>query len=129
MNSNSCSDSSNESMVNPAHIQMNFGQQPQQQVQGQQQERYVWEMRTRSPNVTPASTVLNSPDLNAELSYVPLQGLSPSGGGGQVSGGYGLNAARDSGGYYYQRPHLHQIRLGRSPGSQFESRDVLPQVR
>ncbi|XP_036676326.2 uncharacterized protein X11L isoform X2 [Drosophila suzukii] len=129
MNSNSCSDSSNESMVNPAHIQMNFGQQPQQQVQGQQQqqERYVWEMRTRSPNVTPASTVLNSPDLNAELSYVPLQGLSPSGGGGQVSGGYGLNAARDSGGYYYQRPHLHQIRLGRSPGSQFESRDVLPQ--
>jgi len=37
-------------MVNPAHIQMNFGQQPQQQVQGQQQqqERYVWEMRTRS---------------------------------------------------------------------------------
>ncbi|KAH8354799.1 hypothetical protein KR084_008107 [Drosophila pseudotakahashii] len=135
MNSNSCSDSSNESMVNPAHIQMNFGQQttPQQQQQQQQQERYVWEMRTRSPNVTPASTVLNSPDLNAELSYVPLQGLSPTGGGvggvggGQVSGGYGLNAARDSGGYYYQRPHLHQIRLGRSPGSQFESRDVLPQ--
>ncbi|XP_043949567.1 uncharacterized protein LOC108023542 isoform X2 [Drosophila biarmipes] len=143
MNSNSCSDSSNESMVNPAHIQMSFGQQSQhqqqqqpqkpqqqQQLQGQQQqqERYVWEMRTRSPNVTPASTVLNSPDLNAELSYVPLQGLSPSGGGGQVpGGGYGLNAARDSGGYYYQRPHLHQIRLGRSPGSQFESRDVLPQ--
>ncbi|XP_044317051.1 uncharacterized protein LOC108045221 isoform X6 [Drosophila rhopaloa] len=135
MNSNSCSDSSNESMVNPAHIQMTFGQQTQpqqqqsQQLQGQQQqqERYVWEMRTRSPNVTPASTVLNSPDLNAELSYVPMQGLSPSGGGGQVPGGYGLNAARDSGGYYYQRPHLHQIRLGRSPGSQFESRDVLPQ--
>ncbi|XP_017067406.1 uncharacterized protein LOC108105377 isoform X5 [Drosophila eugracilis] len=136
MNSNSCSDSSNESMVNPAHIQMNFGQPTQQQQQQshqqgqqhqQQQERYVWEMRTRSPNVTPASTVLNSPDLNAELSYVPLQGLSPSGGSGQVPGGYGVNSGRDSGGYYYQRPHLHQIRLGRSPGSQFESRDVLPQ--
>ncbi|XP_055911592.1 uncharacterized protein LOC129945737 isoform X1 [Eupeodes corollae] len=32
------------------------------------QERYVWEMRTRSPNTTPASTVLNSPDL-AEVQY------------------------------------------------------------
>ncbi|KMZ10348.1 uncharacterized protein LOC6726282 isoform X2 [Drosophila simulans] len=131
MNSNSCSDSSNESMVNPPYIQMNFGQQAQQQQshqhQQQQQERYVWEMRTRSPNVTPASTVLNSPDLNGELSYVPLQGLSPSGGGVQGSGSYGSNAGRDSGGYYYQRPQLHQIRLGRSPGSQFETRDVLPQ--
>ncbi|XP_044249371.2 uncharacterized protein X11L isoform X1 [Drosophila takahashii] len=114
--SNSCSDSSNESMVNPMQQQ-------------QQQERYVWEMRTRSPNVTPASTVLNSPDLNAELSYVPLQGLSPtSGGGGNGGGGTGgQGAARDSSNYYYQRPHLHQIRLGRSPGSQFETRDVLPQ--
>lgn len=121
-------------MVNPPHIQMNFGQQAQQQQshqhqqQQQQQERYVWEMRTRSPNVTPASTVLNSPDLNGELSYVPLQGLSPSGGGVQGSDSYGSNAGRDSGSYYYQRPQLHQIRLGRSPGSQFETRDVLPQV-
>ncbi|KAH8287520.1 hypothetical protein KR054_009442 [Drosophila jambulina] len=138
MNSNSCSDSSNESMANPQiQLQMNFGQQTQQpgklhqqqqQQQQQPQERYVWEMRTRSPNVTPASTVLNSPDLNADLPYVPMQGQSPSvGGGGQGLPGYGLSSGRDSGSYYYQRPHLHQIRLGRSPGSQFESRDSLPQ--
>ncbi|KAH8392981.1 hypothetical protein KR200_007209 [Drosophila serrata] len=126
MNSNSCSDSSNESMAN--QLQMNFGQQTQQPGKQQQpQERYVWEMRTRSPNVTPASTVLNSPDLNAELPYVPMQGQSPSVGGGQGLPGYGLSSGRDSGNYYYQRPHLHQIRLGRSPGSQFESRDALPQ--
>nr|XP_017036529.2 uncharacterized protein LOC108084703 isoform X1 [Drosophila kikkawai] len=126
MNSNSCSDSSNESMANPQiQLPMGFGQQPGKQ---QPQERYVWEMRTRSPNVTPASTVLNSPDLNAELPYVPMQGQSPSvGGGGQGLTGYGLSSGRDSGSYYYQRPHLHQIRLGRSPGSQFESRDALPQ--
>lgn len=134
MNSNSCSDSSNESMANPQiQMQINFGQQTQQhpgQHQHQQpQERYVWEMRTRSPNVTPASTVLNSPDLNAELPYVPMQAQSPSVVGGQVlPGGYGLTSGRDSGSYYYQRPQLHQIQLGRSPGSQFESRDALPQV-
>ncbi|XP_055370734.1 uncharacterized protein LOC129605171 isoform X3 [Condylostylus longicornis] len=33
------------------------------------QERYVWEMRKRSPNTTPASTVLNSPDLIDPLGY------------------------------------------------------------
>ncbi|KAH8408905.1 hypothetical protein KR009_003633 [Drosophila setifemur] len=138
MNSNSCSDSSNESMANPLHMHMNFGQPAQQHQQQQQhlnpqqlnpqqqpQERYVWEMRTRSSNVTPASTVLNSPDLNSDLPYAPLQGQSPSG-SGQMSG-YGLDSGRDSSSYYYQRPHLHQIRVGRSPGSQFEHHDALPQ--
>ncbi|XP_034650375.1 uncharacterized protein LOC117889922 isoform X5 [Drosophila subobscura] len=125
MNSNSCSDSSNDSMANP--LQMNFGQpQMQMQMQSLQQERYVWEMRTRSPNVTPASTVLNSPDLNAELPYAPLQGQSP----GQLSMGYGETGGQMSSSYYYQRPHLHQIRVGRSPGSQFDAHESsLPQGR
>lgn len=64
------------------------------------QERYVWEMRARSPNVTPASTVLNSPDLNTDMQYSI-------------------------------HPHprqLQQIRVGRSPGSQFEQQNILPQV-
>ncbi|XP_033241514.1 uncharacterized protein X11L isoform X5 [Drosophila pseudoobscura] len=120
MNSNSCSDSSNDSMANP--LQMNFGQ---PQMQSLQQERYVWEMRTRSPNVTPASTVLNSPDLNAELPYAPLQGQSP----GQMSMGYGETGGQMASSYYYQRPHLHQIRVGRSPGSQFDAHESLPQGR
>ncbi|EDW26511.1 GL13054 [Drosophila persimilis] len=120
MNSNSCSDSSNDSMANP--LQMNFGQ---PQLQSLQQERYVWEMRTRSPNVTPASTVLNSPDLNAELPYAPLQGQSP----GQMSMGYGETGGQMASSYYYQRPHLHQIRVGRSPGSQFDAHESLPQGR
>lgn len=64
------------------------------------QERYVWEMRARSPNVTPASTVLNSPDLNTDLQY----SIHP-----------------------HQR-QLQQIRVGRSPGSQFEQHNILPQV-
>lgn len=110
------SDSSNDSMANPLHIL--HQQHPQQQPQPQ--ERYVWEMRTRSPNVTPASTVLNSPDLNADLPYAPLPGRpSPTGGVGR------LDSSQDSSNsYYYQRPHLHQIRVGRSPGSsQFETQD------
>lgn len=64
------------------------------------QERYVWEMRARSPNVTPASTVLNSPDLNTDMQY----SIHP-----------------------HQR-QLQQIRVGRSPGSQFEQHNILPQV-
>ncbi|XP_067641979.1 uncharacterized protein X11L [Eurosta solidaginis] len=64
------------------------------------QERYVWEMRTRSSNVTPASTVLNSPDLNTDVQY-ELQ--------------------------LHQHRQHHQIRVGRSPGSQFEQQNVLPQ--
>lgn len=64
------------------------------------QERYVWEMRARSPNVTPASTVLNSPDLNTDMQY----SIHP-----------------------HQR-QLQQIRVGRSPGSQFEQHTILPQV-
>ncbi|XP_061387927.1 uncharacterized protein LOC133322993 [Musca vetustissima] len=63
------------------------------------QERYVWEMRARSPNVTPASTVLNSPDLNTDMQY----SIHP-----------------------HQR-QLQQIRVGRSPGSQFEQHNILPQ--
>ncbi|KAL9880719.1 X11L isoform 2-T3 [Glossina fuscipes fuscipes] len=63
------------------------------------QERYVWEMRARSPNVTPASTVLNSPDLNNDMQY----SLHP-----------------------HQR-QMQQIRVGRSPGSQFEQHNILPQ--
>ncbi|XP_075155803.1 X11L isoform X2 [Haematobia irritans] len=63
------------------------------------QERYVWEMRARSPNVTPASTVLNSPDLNTDMQY----SIHP-----------------------HQR-QLQQIRVGRSPGSQFEEHNILPQ--
>ncbi|XP_037937369.1 uncharacterized protein LOC119670974 isoform X2 [Teleopsis dalmanni] len=63
------------------------------------QERYVWEMRSRSPNVTPASTVLNSPDMNTDMQYT-LQ--------------------------HHNRQH-HQIRVGRSPGSQFEQHNILPQ--
>lgn len=85
------------------------------------QERYVWEMRTRSPNVTPASTVLNSPDLNAELQYAPMHHhqtfdqLSPP---RQLPGYLG---SQQQSAYYYQRPHPHQILVGRSPGSsQFE---------
>jgi len=63
------------------------------------QERYVWEMRTRSPNLTPASTVLNSPDMNTDVQYcMPQQ----------------------------QRQHM-QIHVGRSPG-QFEPNNLLPQV-
>lgn len=60
-----------------------------------EQERYVWEMRTtksRSPNITPASTVLNSPESN-ELHFSQQQqirlGRSPQGlglgGGGHQS--------------------------------------------
>lgn len=64
------------------------------------QERYVWEMRTRSPNVTPASTVLNSPDLNTDVQYAL---------------------------HHQHRQHHHQIRVGRSPGSQFEQQSVMPQ--
>lgn len=64
------------------------------------EERYVWEMRARSPNVTPASTVLNSPDLNTDMQY----SIHP-----------------------HQR-QLQQIRVGRSPGSQFEQHNILPQV-
>ncbi|XP_018796754.1 PREDICTED: amyloid beta A4 precursor protein-binding family A member 1 isoform X3 [Bactrocera latifrons] len=64
------------------------------------QERYVWEMRTRSPNVTPASTVLNSPDLNTDVQYAL---------------------------HHQHRQHHHQIRVGRSPGSQFEQQNVMPQ--
>ncbi|XP_020712809.1 uncharacterized protein LOC101453910 isoform X3 [Ceratitis capitata] len=63
------------------------------------QERYVWEMRTRSPNVTPASTVLNSPDLNTDVQYT----------------------------LHHHQHRQHQIRVGRSPGSQFESQNVIPQ--
>ncbi|KAH8336198.1 hypothetical protein KR074_010188 [Drosophila pseudoananassae] len=113
MNSKSGSGSSNDSMANPPHIL---------QQQQQPQERYVWEMRTHSPNVTPASTVLNSPDLNADLPYAPLQGRqSPSGGLGM---GRLESSQESSNSYYYQRPHLHQIRVGRSPGSgQFEAQD------
>lgn len=87
------------------------------------QERYVWEMRSRSPNVTPASTVLNSPDLNAELQYAPMhhhqtfEQLSPP---HQLPGYLGAQQQQQSA-YYYQRPLPHQIRVGRSPGSsQFE---------
>ncbi|XP_017485465.1 PREDICTED: uncharacterized protein LOC108374026 isoform X1 [Rhagoletis zephyria] len=64
------------------------------------QERYVWEMRTRSPNVTPASTVLNSPDLNTDVQYAL---------------------------HHHQHRQHHQIRVGRSPGSQFEQQNVMPQ--
>ncbi|KAL5278025.1 APBA1 family protein [Megaselia abdita] len=55
-----------------------------------EQERYVWEMRTksRSPNITPASTVLHSPESN-ELHFTQQQqirlGRSPQG----ISGGVG----------------------------------------
>ncbi|XP_030380781.1 uncharacterized protein LOC115628723 isoform X2 [Scaptodrosophila lebanonensis] len=115
---NSCSDSSNDSMDAKPDLHMNLSKQ-------EPQERYVWEMRTRSPNVTPASTVLNSPDLNTELPYAPLHHhhhqpasfLAASYGPGQPTTGY------------YQRPHHphHQIRVGRSPGSQFEPHEMLPQ--
>lgn len=89
------------------------------------QERYVWEMRSRSPNVTPASTVLNSPDLNAELQYAPMhhhqtfEQLSPP---HQLPGYLGTQQQQQQqSAYYYQRPLPHQIRVGRSPGSsQFE---------
>lgn len=71
------------------------------------QERYVWEMRTRSPNVTPASTVLNSPDLSTDVQYAMHQ-----------------HNRQHS---HQHHPH-HQIRLGRSPVSQFEQHNMLPQV-
>lgn len=65
-------------------------------------ERYVWEIRARSPNITPVSTVLNSPDLNTDMVQ------------------YGLHP--------HQRK-VQQIRVGRSPGSQFDDEhDILPQV-
>ncbi|XP_023035358.1 uncharacterized protein LOC6648542 isoform X1 [Drosophila willistoni] len=134
MNSNSCSDSSNESNANPHHHtpdlrQMNFGKTAGVGGVGGgggggggsislQQERYVWEMRTRSPNVTPASTVLNSPDLNADLPYAPLKCDLEN---GSIQGcDSPTDQAGNSSSYYYQRPHLHQIRVGRSPGSQFD---------
>ncbi|XP_030245721.1 uncharacterized protein LOC115564963 isoform X3 [Drosophila navojoa] len=136
---NSCSDSSNESMernvnhvASGAHseLHMNFGA----ACKPASQERYVWEMRTRSPNVTPASTVLNSPDLNAELQYAPMhhhqafERVSPP---NQLPGYLGSQQQlqqqqqQQPSGYYYQRPHPHQIRLGRSPGSsQFEAEGI-----
>lgn len=127
---NSCSDSSNDSVEpNVNHVagvhtelHMNFSA----ACKPASQERYVWEMRTRSPNVTPASTVLNSPDLNAELQYAPMhhhqafEQVSPS---NQMPGGYlgTQQQQQQQSAYYYQRPHPHQIRVGRSPGSsQFE---------
>ncbi|XP_023166625.1 uncharacterized protein LOC111596583 isoform X2 [Drosophila hydei] len=137
---NSCSDSSNESMernvnhvASGAHseLHMNFGA----ACKPVSQERYVWEMRTRSPNVTPASTVLNSPDLNAELQYAPMhhhqafERVSPP---HQLPGYMSSQhqqqqqqQQQQQSGYYYQRPHPHQIRLGRSPGSsQFEPEGI-----
>lgn len=65
------------------------------------QERYVWEMRTRSPDLSPASTVLNSPDLNTDLQYLP---------------------------HPHQSRHMQQIRVGRSPVNQFDQHNLLPQV-
>ncbi|XP_017852985.1 uncharacterized protein LOC108606942 isoform X2 [Drosophila busckii] len=120
---NSCSDSSNDSMAmepnaNPTELHMNFaGSATGKNVAvSASQERYVWEMRTRSPNVTPASTVLNSPDLNAELQYAPMHQHQPF--EQQLPGYLGTQQPPN---YYYQRPHPHQIRVGRSPGSsQFE---------
>ncbi|KAM8718898.1 hypothetical protein ACLKA7_011578 [Drosophila subpalustris] len=129
---NSCSDSSNESMdVNVNHaaggrnteLRMTFG--GDSAGTPASQERYVWEMRTRSPNVTPASTVLNSPDLNAELQYSSIHNcqtfeqLSPP---HQLAGYLGT---QQHSAYYYQRPHPHQIRVGHSPGSsQFEPKGL-----
>ncbi|KAH8300935.1 hypothetical protein KR044_005185, partial [Drosophila immigrans] len=157
---NSCSDSSNDSMeanaaaaaaaaVNTRHseLHMNFGAGGgsggggggKASQSAASQERYVWEMRTRSPNVTPASTVLNSPDLNAELQYAPMhhhhhghhhqhhphqqfEQLSPP--PHQLLPGY--LGTQPTSAYYYQRPHPHQIRVGRSPGSsQFEPEVVV----
>lgn len=135
---NSCSDSSNDSMeanVNHetggrhAELHMTFGGvgagTPAQNSKPVSQERYVWEMRSRSPNVTPASTVLNSPDLNADLQYAPMhhhqtfEQLSPP---HQLPGYLGAQQQQQQqSAYYYQRPLPHQIRVGRSPGSsQFE---------
>ncbi|XP_030563257.1 uncharacterized protein LOC115764404 isoform X2 [Drosophila novamexicana] len=131
---NSCSDSSNDSVEpNVNHVagvhtelHMNFSA----ACKPASQERYVWEMRTRSPNVTPASTVLNSPDLNAELQYAPMhhhqafEQVSPS---NQMPGGYlgTQQQPQQQSAYYYQRPHPHQIRVGRSPGSsQFEPEGI-----
>lgn len=132
---NSCSDSSNDSMeanVNHeaggrhAELHMTFGGAgTAANSKPVSQERYVWEMRSRSPNVTPASTVLNSPDLNAELQYAPMhhhqtfEQLSPP---HQLPGYLGAQQQQQQqSAYYYQRPLPHQIRVGRSPGSsQFE---------
>lgn len=82
-----------EMFAQPGGIVVKFSEKPQ--------ERYVWEMRSRSPNVTPASTVLNSPDLNTDVQYAL---------------------------HHQHRQHHHQIRVGRSPGSQFEQQNVMPQV-
>ncbi|XP_059618780.1 protein lin-10-like isoform X1 [Phlebotomus argentipes] len=56
-------------------------------------ERYLWEMRRRTPNTTPASTVLNSPDLTESES-------------------------RHS---YHHHHHQYPIKLGRSPVSHADS--------
>ncbi|XP_055680912.1 uncharacterized protein LOC129788691 [Lutzomyia longipalpis] len=57
-------------------------------------ERYLWEMRRRTPNTTPASTVLNSPDLTE-------------------------NESRH--GYHHHHHHQYPIKLGRSPVSHADS--------
>ncbi|GAB0087184.1 amyloid-beta A4 precursor protein-binding family A member 1 isoform X1 [Sergentomyia squamirostris] len=57
-------------------------------------ERYLWEMRRRTPNTTPASTVLNSPDLTETES-------------------------RHS--YHHHHHHQYPIKLGRSPVSHTDS--------
>uniref|UniRef100_A0A1B0D2W1 Uncharacterized protein n=1 Tax=Phlebotomus papatasi TaxID=29031 RepID=A0A1B0D2W1_PHLPP len=57
-------------------------------------ERYLWEMRRRTPNTTPASTVLNSPDLTESESRH---------------------------GYHHHHHHQYPIKLGRSPVSHADS--------
>ncbi|XP_034478427.1 uncharacterized protein LOC117784718 isoform X2 [Drosophila innubila] len=126
---NSCSDSSNDSMdANVNHVasgqhtglHMTFGD-GSAGTTSASQERYVWEMRRRSPNVTPASTVLNSPDMNAELEYSSMhhQTFKQRSPPHQLPGYLGTQQHHSE--YYYQRPHPHQIRVGHSPGSsQFE---------
>lgn len=57
--------------------------------------------RCRSPNTTPASTVLNSPDLTAEINYL------------HQHGGHNIH-------HHHHHPH-HQIKVGRSPVSQHDA--------
>lgn len=88
---------SSSMMTHNPHIQSGIGMAALTKLQ----ERYVWEMRTRSPDLTPASTVLNSPDLNTDLQYLP---------------------------HPHQSRQMQQIRVGRSPVNQFDQHNLLPQV-